>query len=121
MPRCNFFLFFRNTNKIVALLGNGIEQSLIPHHINLTQVSQVSAEDYHQMIEIIKGVKEDDYPKLGLESCSIKDELNKVDAKKKKVVSVSLYTTKYIIYIKRVQRKLLLPVVRHPTNGQAFS
>ncbi|XP_071313120.1 sodium-dependent neutral amino acid transporter B(0)AT2 [Trachinotus anak] len=66
-----------NTNKIVALLGNGIEASLIPHHINLTQVSQVSAEDYHQMVEIIKGVKEDEYQKLGLESCSIEDELNK--------------------------------------------
>ncbi|XP_023285262.1 sodium-dependent neutral amino acid transporter B(0)AT2 [Seriola lalandi dorsalis] len=66
-----------NTNKIVALLGNGIEASLIPHHINLTQVNQVSAEDYHQMTEIIKGVKEDEYQKLGLESCSIEDELNK--------------------------------------------
>uniref|UniRef100_A0A4W6G0P5 Transporter n=1 Tax=Lates calcarifer TaxID=8187 RepID=A0A4W6G0P5_LATCA len=66
-----------NTNKIVALLGNGIEESLIPHHINLTQVSQVSAEDYHQMIDIIRGVKEDEYRQLGLESCSIEDELNK--------------------------------------------
>uniref|UniRef100_A0A665VX52 Transporter n=1 Tax=Echeneis naucrates TaxID=173247 RepID=A0A665VX52_ECHNA len=66
-----------NTNKIVALLGNGIEANLIPHHINLTQVSQVSAEDYHQMTEIIRGVKEDDYEKLGLESCSIEEELNK--------------------------------------------
>lgn len=64
-------------------MGNGIEQSLIPHHINLTQVSQVSAEDYHQMIEVIKRVKEDDYQKLGLESCSIEDELNKVHAKTK--------------------------------------
>ncbi|XP_070686236.1 sodium-dependent neutral amino acid transporter B(0)AT2 [Pempheris klunzingeri] len=66
-----------NTNKIVALLGNGIEESLIPHHINLTQVSQVSAEDYNQMIEVIQRVKEDDYKKLGLDSCSIEDELNK--------------------------------------------
>ncbi|XP_043980420.1 sodium-dependent neutral amino acid transporter B(0)AT2 [Gambusia affinis] len=65
-----------NTNKIVALLGSDIEWSLIPHHINLTQVSQVTAEDYHQMIQIIKGVKEDEYPKLGLQSCSIEDELN---------------------------------------------
>lgn len=64
----------------MALLGNGIEESLIPHHINLTQVSQVSAEDYHQMIDIIRGVKEDEYGQLGLESCSIEDELNKVDA-----------------------------------------
>ncbi|XP_023146941.1 sodium-dependent neutral amino acid transporter B(0)AT2 [Amphiprion ocellaris] len=66
-----------NTNKIVELLGNGIEQNLIPHHINLTQVSQVTAEDYHQMIEVIKRVKEDDFQKLGLESCSIENELDK--------------------------------------------
>ncbi|XP_069019134.1 sodium-dependent neutral amino acid transporter B(0)AT2 [Embiotoca jacksoni] len=66
-----------NTNKIVALLGNGVEASLIPHHINLSQVGQVSVEDYHQMIEVIRGVKEDEYQKLGLESCSIEDELNK--------------------------------------------
>ncbi|KAI3371011.1 hypothetical protein L3Q82_023661 [Scortum barcoo] len=66
-----------NTNKIVALLGNGIDENLIPHHINLSQVSQVTAEDYHQMIDVIKGVKEDEYPTLGLESCSIEDELNK--------------------------------------------
>lgn len=66
-----------NTGRIVALLGNGIEESLIPHHINLTKVSEVSTEDYHQMIEVIKRVKEDDYQKLGLDSCSIEDELNK--------------------------------------------
>ncbi|KAM9351569.1 sodium-dependent neutral amino acid transporter B(0)AT2 [Symphorus nematophorus] len=66
-----------NTNKIVSLLGNGIEATLIPHHINLTQPSQVTAEDYNMMIGIIKGVKEDDFPALGLESCSIEDELNK--------------------------------------------
>lgn len=62
----------------MALLGNGIEATLIPHHINLTQVSQVTADDYHQMIDIIKGVKEDEFQKLGLESCTIEDELNKV-------------------------------------------
>ncbi|CAN9498816.1 unnamed protein product [Ophioblennius macclurei] len=66
-----------NTNRIVALLGNGLEPSLIPHHINLTQGGQVSADDYHKMISIIKNVKEDDYDKLRLETCSIEDELNK--------------------------------------------
>ncbi|XP_049895753.1 sodium-dependent neutral amino acid transporter B(0)AT2-like [Epinephelus moara] len=66
-----------NTHKIVTLLGNGIEESLIPHHINLTQVSQVSTEDYHKMIEIIRGVKEDKFDALGLEPCSIENELNK--------------------------------------------
>ncbi|XP_037306593.2 sodium-dependent neutral amino acid transporter B(0)AT2 [Pungitius pungitius] len=66
-----------NTNKIVGLLGTDIERSLIPHHINLTHVDQVSAEDYHQMIEIIKDVKEDQYQALGLDPCSIEQELNK--------------------------------------------
>ncbi|XP_041853812.1 sodium-dependent neutral amino acid transporter B(0)AT2 [Melanotaenia boesemani] len=66
-----------NTNKIVSLLGNGIDQNLIPHHINLTQASQVTADDYQQMIDVIKRVKEDEYDKLGLDSCSIEDELNK--------------------------------------------
>ncbi|KAM4619491.1 sodium-dependent neutral amino acid transporter B(0)AT2 [Polymixia lowei] len=63
-----------NTKKIVALLGNEISHDLIPHHINFTHVS---AEDYQQMTEIIKGVTESDYPSLGLESCSIEQELNK--------------------------------------------
>ncbi|XP_026168345.1 sodium-dependent neutral amino acid transporter B(0)AT2 [Mastacembelus armatus] len=68
-----------NTNKIVTLLGNGIDESLFPHHINLSQSSQISAEDYHQMIESIKGKvgDEDEFQKLGLEPCSIEDELNK--------------------------------------------
>lgn len=69
----------------MELLGNGIEESLIPSHINLTQVSQVTAEDYHQMTEIIKRVKEGEYKKLGLDSCTIEDELNKVHAKTKAI------------------------------------
>uniref|UniRef100_A0A8C6KX43 Transporter n=1 Tax=Nothobranchius furzeri TaxID=105023 RepID=A0A8C6KX43_NOTFU len=68
---------YRPNPEIVALLGNGIEPSLIPHHINLTQVSQVSADDYHQMTEILRGVKENEYQNLGLEPCSIEAELNK--------------------------------------------
>ncbi|XP_037110968.1 sodium-dependent neutral amino acid transporter B(0)AT2 [Syngnathus acus] len=64
-----------NSNKIADLLGNGIEANLIPNHINLSQ--KVSVDDYHQMIDIIRGVKEDNFSKLGLESCSIEDELNK--------------------------------------------
>ncbi|KAK5927522.1 hypothetical protein CgunFtcFv8_012671 [Champsocephalus gunnari] len=66
-----------NTQRIVSLLGNGIEHSLIPHHINLTQGSEVSSEDYGQMMEIIKRVKEDQFDSLGLEACSIEGELNK--------------------------------------------
>lgn len=63
-----------NTKKIVGFLGNEISPEMIPHHINF---SHVSAEDYQQMIEIIKGVTESDYPRLGLDSCSIEEELNK--------------------------------------------
>lgn len=63
-----------NTKKIVGFLGTEISPEMIPHHINF---SHVSAEDYQQMIEIIKGVTESDYPRLGLDSCSIEEELNK--------------------------------------------
>ncbi|XP_006782407.1 sodium-dependent neutral amino acid transporter B(0)AT2 [Neolamprologus brichardi] len=67
-----------NTNKILTLLGSGIlEQNFIPHHMNLTQVNQVSGEDYHKMIDAIKAVKQDKFESLGLEACSIEDELNK--------------------------------------------
>uniref|UniRef100_A0A3P8X6X6 Solute carrier family 6 member 15 n=1 Tax=Cynoglossus semilaevis TaxID=244447 RepID=A0A3P8X6X6_CYNSE len=68
----------QNTGKIVALLVNGtLEPSLIPHHINLTQAGQVTVDDYHKMVEIIRGVKEDEYQALGLDHCSIENELNK--------------------------------------------
>ncbi|XP_029910047.1 sodium-dependent neutral amino acid transporter B(0)AT2 [Myripristis murdjan] len=63
-----------NTKKIVGMLGSEISNNLIPHHINFTHVS---AEDYQQMTEIIKKVTENDYTKLGLDSCSIEEELNK--------------------------------------------
>uniref|UniRef100_A0A8B9K582 Transporter n=1 Tax=Astyanax mexicanus TaxID=7994 RepID=A0A8B9K582_ASTMX len=63
-----------NTKKIVGYLGNEISHDLIPHHINF---SQVSTEDYQQMIDIIRGVKENDYSRLGLDSCDITEELNK--------------------------------------------
>ncbi|XP_014003294.2 sodium-dependent neutral amino acid transporter B(0)AT2 [Salmo salar] len=64
-----------NTKKIVALLGNEVSNDLIPHHINFS--ATVSAEDYQQMTEILRGVTEKDYPRLGLDSCSIEEELNK--------------------------------------------
>ncbi|XP_046906825.1 sodium-dependent neutral amino acid transporter B(0)AT2 [Hypomesus transpacificus] len=63
-----------NAKKIEGFLGNEISPQMIPHHINF---SHVSAEDYRQMIDIIKGVTESDYPRLGLDSCSIEEELNK--------------------------------------------
>ncbi|XP_024279869.1 sodium-dependent neutral amino acid transporter B(0)AT2 [Oncorhynchus tshawytscha] len=64
-----------NTKKIVALLGNEVSHDLIPHHINFS--ATVSAEDYQQMTEILRGVTEKDYRRLGLDSCSIEEELNK--------------------------------------------
>ncbi|XP_076841055.1 sodium-dependent neutral amino acid transporter B(0)AT2 [Brachyhypopomus gauderio] len=63
-----------NTKKIVGYLGNEISHDLIPHHINL---SQVSPEDYNKMTDIIQAVMEGDYPRLGLDKCDIKDEMNK--------------------------------------------
>uniref|UniRef100_A0A8C1N9R6 Transporter n=1 Tax=Cyprinus carpio TaxID=7962 RepID=A0A8C1N9R6_CYPCA len=63
-----------NTKKIIDFLGKEINPSLIPHHINF---SYVSPEDYQQMTNIIRGVMENDYPRLGLDSCDIKEELNK--------------------------------------------
>ncbi|KAJ3596634.1 hypothetical protein NHX12_003038 [Muraenolepis orangiensis] len=63
-----------NTKKMVALLGTRISRDLIPHHINL---SQLSSEDYQQMTEVIRGVTEEDFPGLGLDACSIEEELNK--------------------------------------------
>ncbi|TNN57097.1 Sodium-dependent neutral amino acid transporter B(0)AT2 [Liparis tanakae] len=67
----------KNSNRIVSLLGNGIERSLIPAHVNLTNVSQVSTEDYHQMVQAIRLGTGEQYQNLRLESCSIEDELNK--------------------------------------------
>lgn len=55
----NICLFFRNTNKIMELE-------------NRTDITQAN---YYQII------KEEKYQKLGLEPCSIEDELNKVHAK----------------------------------------
>ncbi|XP_036440532.1 sodium-dependent neutral amino acid transporter B(0)AT2 [Colossoma macropomum] len=63
-----------NAKKIVGYLGNEISHDLIPHHINF---SHVSSEDYQQITEIIRGVMESDYSRLGLDSCDIKEELNK--------------------------------------------
>ncbi|XP_061898846.1 sodium-dependent neutral amino acid transporter B(0)AT2 isoform X1 [Entelurus aequoreus] len=66
-----------NSRKMVDLLGNGVEESLIPGHINLSHSSGVSTADYQMMINIIRNVNQDHFPKLGLDSCSIEGELNK--------------------------------------------
>ncbi|KAG7454353.1 hypothetical protein MATL_G00258800 [Megalops atlanticus] len=63
-----------NTKRIVGFLGTEISRDLIPQHINF---SHVTPEDYRQMTDIIRGVKEDDYGRLGLDPCNIEDELNK--------------------------------------------
>ncbi|KAG5273484.1 hypothetical protein AALO_G00151810 [Alosa alosa] len=64
-----------NTKKIEGFLGNGISRDLIPHHINFSRT--LSHQDYKQMTEVLQGVMENDYSSLGLDSCSIEDELNK--------------------------------------------
>ncbi|XP_078273488.1 sodium-dependent neutral amino acid transporter B(0)AT2 [Rhinoraja longicauda] len=64
----------RNADKILDMLKTGvISHDLIPHHVNL---SDVSATDYHHMYNIIMEVKEEDFLKLGLDSCQLEDELN---------------------------------------------
>uniref|UniRef100_UPI00398EBA4A sodium-dependent neutral amino acid transporter B(0)AT2 isoform X2 n=1 Tax=Pristiophorus japonicus TaxID=55135 RepID=UPI00398EBA4A len=64
----------RNADKILEMLKVGVvSHDLIPHHVNL---SDVSATDYHQMYNIIKEVKEEEFLKLGLDSCQLEDELN---------------------------------------------
>ncbi|XP_055506732.1 sodium-dependent neutral amino acid transporter B(0)AT2 [Leucoraja erinacea] len=64
----------RNADRILDMLkAEVISHDLIPHHINL---SDVSATDYHQMYNIIKEVKEEEFLKLGLDSCQLEDELN---------------------------------------------
>nr|XP_046250592.1 sodium-dependent neutral amino acid transporter B(0)AT2 [Scatophagus argus] len=64
-----------NTNRIVELVGNGTV--VIPNYINLTQVGQVSAEDYYQMIGHITQTTGKEVQELGLQSCSIEEELDK--------------------------------------------
>lgn len=58
--------------------GTSINESMIPQHINLTQVS---AEEYQQLYEAIKGFHGTGIQDLGLEPCNIENELNKVGAK----------------------------------------
>ncbi|CAL1594790.1 unnamed protein product [Knipowitschia caucasica] len=65
-----------NTQRLLSLLGHRVELSLIPHHINLSAPESVTAEDYQQIIQVLRGVEEDDFRSLGLEICSIEKELN---------------------------------------------
>ncbi|KAJ8261928.1 hypothetical protein GJAV_G00160100 [Gymnothorax javanicus] len=63
-----------NTKKIAGFLGDEISRDLIPQHIDF---SSVSPEDYTEMIDIIRRVKESGFSHLGLDSCNVEDELNK--------------------------------------------
>ncbi|XP_077909180.1 sodium-dependent neutral amino acid transporter B(0)AT2 isoform X2 [Ictidomys tridecemlineatus] len=65
----------QNSEMIIKFLKMGnISQDIIPHHINL---SSITAEDYHLVYDIIQKVKEEEFWVLHLNSCQIKDELNK--------------------------------------------
>uniref|UniRef100_A0A3Q3WRL1 Transporter n=1 Tax=Mola mola TaxID=94237 RepID=A0A3Q3WRL1_MOLML len=66
-----------NTNKIVDLLGTSLPETVIPSSVNLTNVLEVSADDYQEMIASIKKFNGSEFSKLGLDTCSIEDELNK--------------------------------------------
>lgn len=63
------------------LVGNGIAENLT-QQFNLTGLAErpepVSYEEYKLVIDAISKAKGLDYKTLGLESCSIEDELNKV-------------------------------------------
>lgn len=54
-----------------------IPQAIIPPHINF---SAITAEAYHEVYDIIKRVKGDDFPTLHLHYCQVEDELNKVSS-----------------------------------------
>lgn len=55
-------------------MGN-LSQDMIPHHINF---SSITAEDYNLVYDIIQKVKEEQFNSLGLKSCQVEDELDKV-------------------------------------------
>lgn len=55
-------------------MGN-LSQDMIPHHINF---SSITAEDYNLVYDIIQKVKEEQFDSLGLKSCQIEHELDKV-------------------------------------------
>lgn len=57
-------------------MGN-IPQAIIPPHIKF---SAITAEAYHEVYDIIKRVKGEEFPALDLRSCKIEDELNKVSS-----------------------------------------
>lgn len=70
------FSVCRNAEKILGYLNsNVLSHDLIPPHVNF---SHLTTSDYAEMYGVIKTVKEDSFPQLGLEPCVLEDELNKV-------------------------------------------
>lgn len=63
--------------KVLQLLGNTTSGILLPQ-VNLTQPSNVTVEEYQRMLQNITAARGVSYDKLGLDACSIEDELNKV-------------------------------------------
>lgn len=71
-----FFVFSRNSEKIVKLLEAGnVSRAVIPPHINFVNIT---AEDYNLAYDMIKKVKEGEFSALGLKPCLIEEELDKV-------------------------------------------
>uniref|UniRef100_H3D885 Transporter n=1 Tax=Tetraodon nigroviridis TaxID=99883 RepID=H3D885_TETNG len=66
---------FTNVGRVQSMLGSRINDSMIPPHINFTNVTP---EDYWQMYGSIKSFHGSSLEDLGLEACDIQEELNKV-------------------------------------------
>lgn len=58
-------------------MGNTTSGILLPQ-VNFTQTSNVTVEEYQRMLQNITAARGVSHDKLGLEACSIEDELNKV-------------------------------------------
>lgn len=63
--------------QLLQLLGN-TTSGILPPQVNLTQASNVTVEEYQRMLQNITAARGVSPDKLGLEACSIEDELNKV-------------------------------------------
>lgn len=66
----------QNMPKVLQLLGNTTSGILLPQ-VNFTQASNVTVEEYQRLLQNITAARGVSHDKLGLESCSIEDELNK--------------------------------------------
>lgn len=65
-----------NAEKILGYLNTGVlSRELVPPHINF---SHLTTQDYSELYNVIKLVKDDTFGQLGLDACLLEDELNKV-------------------------------------------